>query len=180
LESNVAYDRLKKLGAERFDFIQKSLVDGISPNGMASKIRDEWGEFLDVNADTLIQQLKRLKNELQENNHDYIKKVESEVALLDSTPKKVKPPVDNVLEEEVVEVPVFDYKARLLRLVDFQEQRIKNLIDKEKTMPMPIPTIGPLMKELVELLGKIENADKNEVASIWETLFEAGEIKDVG
>jgi hypothetical protein len=173
----VAYDRLKGLGEERFNLIQKSLVDGLSPNGMATKIRDEWGEFLDVNVDTLTQQLKRLKNELQESNPTYVKKiVEDAPVLLDSTPKKIK----QVAEEEEKEEPVFDYKARLLKLVDFQEQRIQNLIEKEKGLPMPLPAITPLIKDLTDLLAKIENADKAEISDIWVQLFDAGGIEDVG
>jgi hypothetical protein len=56
----MAFDRLQKLGNDKFQKVLNELARGTPAQTLARSIQQEWGDALNVREDTLAKQLKRL------------------------------------------------------------------------------------------------------------------------
>lgn len=126
----MAFERLQNLGDEKFSKILNLLMRGEPAMALARQIQQApptgWGEFQDVAEKTLTQQLNRLRFAAAEGM--FGKKIAKKIQDDNSATPQIR-----MLKD--VSVRVLD---RLEELSDVQRQRVLDLVEKEKKMPLPI------------------------------------------
>lgn len=141
-----AYERLQKLGEEKFRHILNALLQGTAAMAMARVIQHEWGEFQDVAEKTLTQQLNRLRHDVSEGLYG----------------KELARKIDQGLQPHVkllegVSVSVLE---RMEELARWQRERAQSLKVKEKIMPLPtkemLATANAVFTDYSKLLQDIQ------------------------
>jgi hypothetical protein len=136
-EAGYAFVRLKKLGDERWMFIQNELIRGIPTVALARTIQAEWGEFQDVAEMTLVQQLSRLRTHLRTKVLGDDKALE--VAQAATPAKRLK-----ALED----CTTVSALAEMEELLMLQKGRAQRLVEKEKAIPhFVIPGLSEILRD---------------------------------
>jgi hypothetical protein len=118
------FERLQNLGEEKFGKILNHLVRGKPATQLARDIQQEWGEFTDVAEKTLVQQLNRLRLAAAEGMYGK----QAALQIQEGHTPQIK-----LLAKISVQV-----LERLEELSDVQRQRVLDLVEKEKKMPVPV------------------------------------------
>lgn len=124
----MAFERLQQLGEDRFQKILNDLMRGVAAMAVARMIQQEWGEFQDVGEKTLTQQVNRLRKAAAEGM--FGKKLAKQVEVL-GTP--------HIAALQGISVSVLD---RLEEICDLQQKRVKDLLEKEGKLPVPIAALA--------------------------------------
>lgn len=118
----MAFERLQKLGDERFKYLVNGLIRGKQPADLAREMQSDWKEFTDVRTNTLIQQLLRLRTAAAEGM--FGPKAAAEIK---SNTAAVIPILAGA------SISALD---RMEELIQLQRTRVLNAIEKEKNMPV--------------------------------------------
>jgi hypothetical protein len=121
----MAYERLQSLGEEKFGKILNQLVRGEPATGVSRMIQHEWKDFQDVSEKTLVQQLNRLRLHAAEGMFG---KAAAKQLMDGQTPTVIK-------RIENLSIGVLE---RMEELGTIQRQRMLDLVEKEKKMPVPV------------------------------------------
>lgn len=146
----MAYDRLQKLGEERFRKILNNLMTGESAMGTARMIQQEWHEFQDVAEKTLTQQLNRLRKDAAEGM--FGKHVAAKVKEAAGT--------GQAPQIEALATVTTSALDRMEELAGWHRERVMNFKKKEESMPIPVGSMlaqtNQVFSEYRETLNNIQ------------------------
>lgn len=127
------FANLKKLGEERFLEIRNRLMRDEESMAVARLIQGDWKELIGVKERTLAQQLNRLKLKMQKGalGVDHQKRLASGEQV---TLKQLRGTSVDPMEE-------------LNALCSMQRNRLQTFLEKEKSMPVPLNSVGELMRD---------------------------------
>jgi len=134
------YDRLRKMGEERFLKIKNDLLTNVPAQRLARRIQGEWKEFEGVSESTLTQQLNRLK-------HSLIREAGASKELAQAV-------VENGVKinmKEMVGTKIDVYQEMEVLAVT-QRTRIQRLVNKEADMPVPLAALNPVIVDYRQTL----------------------------
>lgn len=142
----MAFDRLQKLGEEKFRAITNALLREQPAMQVARMIRTDWGDFQDVAEKTLTMQLLRLKADMRSGRFS-TKAAEEAKALVKN---------GEHVDVKMLRKSKLDVLGELQDICHLQKKRIMKLVEKEENLPLPISGLSTIIMDYKEMLVTVQ------------------------
>ena len=143
----MAFERLQKLGKEKFQKIVNELARGTPGQTMARLIQQEWGDVQDVREETLAKQLRRLSTTITNGvfGGDLAEQAKQRASV------RIK----------LLHGSTLDCLDKLVELAMIQEKRVLRLWEKEQLLDWPISALNRNIRDYGNLIVTIQEMKFN-------------------
>ncbi len=143
----MAFDRLQKLGKEKFQKIVNELARGTPAQTLARLIQQEWGDAQDVGEETLAKQLKRLSTTIKNGafGGDLAEQAKTRASV------RIK----------LFHGSTLDCLAELVEMAAIQKSRVLRLYEKERIYNVPILMLNRVIRDYGNLIVTIQEMKFN-------------------
>lgn len=143
----MAFDRLQKLGKEKFQKILNELARGTPAQALARLIQQEWFDAQDVCEETLARQLKRLSATITNGAFG--------CDLAEQAKRKAS------VRIKVLHGSTLDCLDELVQIAAIQRSRMLRLWEKERMFNVPLMSLTRVIRDYSELIVTIQEVKFN-------------------